>query len=112
MGPTISDKLERKQHRPSRFNTTLFDSRRDYSRHLQCLYGKNQDASLWLLVDGQPFTPPEIETNTYEACSVEVLDPDFILGMRYSAPDDNGKRDLLFAPLGKFPRPLSTAFIK
>lgn len=112
MGTTISNKLERKQHGPSRFNTTLFDSRRNCSKNLQCLYGKNQDASLWLLVDGQPFTPPEIDTNTYEACSVDVLDPGFVLGMRYSAPDDNGKRDLLFAPLGKFPRPLSTAFIK
>lgn len=105
MGPTISDKLESKQHRPSRFDTTLFDSRRNCSKNLQCLYVKNQDANLSLLVDGQPFTPPEIDTNTYEACSVDVLDPGFVLGMRYSAPDDNGKRDLLFAPLGKFPRP-------
>lgn len=64
-------------------------------------YGK---LNFWLRVCGQPFTLPSVNAETCEAYGVKMLNPGFVLGMRYIPVDDASKKqDLICAPLGESP---------
>ena len=81
------------------FNSILWRTRHNSARNLVPL--RLHLLSAWLLVDGQPMPPPEVDNDTCEAYNVDVLNPGFVLGMRYLPLDGNKNRELLFAPLGQ-----------
>ncbi len=83
-----------------RLNSVLLNTRYNSAQPVQGLDWRCGEFRLGLKVHGRPLTPRTTEEHTADFYGADLVNPGFVLGMRYTRVGDLSKRDVLVAPLG------------